>query len=150
MQLLILHDVVSTAHSGVFLCVCLRCWVEVQVEGLVGKVAGIGTMIAASERGLHRFPLSSCTCHYGITDATSTFSIQQCSTGQSLQNTSTLTQAESSQSREVPKVVPVQVKKQESTMKAACWSWGITACLEPAVKSKIRPHALSSLYGLFL
>ena len=45
----------------------------VWVEGLVGKVAGLRTMIAASKRGLHGFPLSSCTCHYGITDATSTF-----------------------------------------------------------------------------
>lgn len=27
----------------------------------------MGTMIAASKRGLHGFPLSSCTCHYGIT-----------------------------------------------------------------------------------
>jgi len=52
-----------------------------KVEGLVGKVAGVSTMIAASKRGLHGFPLTSCTCHYGITDATSTFSIQHCSAG---------------------------------------------------------------------
>lgn len=41
--------------------------------GLVGKVEGIWAMIAASKRGLHGFPVSSCTCHYGITGATSTF-----------------------------------------------------------------------------
>lgn len=32
------------------------------------------TMIAAFKRGLHRFPVSSCTCYYGIRGASSTFS----------------------------------------------------------------------------
>lgn len=76
---------VSTVHTGVFQCVCLGvecvCWGGGQVEGLVGKVAGVRTMIAASKRGLHGFPLSSCTCHYGITDATSTFSYLRTHTG---------------------------------------------------------------------
>lgn len=84
------HGKYST-HNCVSAFVCLGVVVGGgQVEGLVGKVAGVRTMIAASKRGLHRFPLSSCTCHYGITDATSTFFIQHCSAGKSLQNTSAL------------------------------------------------------------
>ena len=79
---------------------CLGGWVwgvwgGGQVQGLVGKVSGVRTMIAASKRGLHGFPPTSCTCHYGITDATSTFSIQRRGAGPEPQNTSTLVQAQS-------------------------------------------------------
>lgn len=39
-------------------CLCLRVY-GMQVEGLVGKVDGVKTVIAASKRGLHGFP-----CHH--------------------------------------------------------------------------------------
>lgn len=61
-----------------FQSVCLVAGGGGQVDGLVGKVAVVRTMMAALKRGLHGFPLSSCTCHYGITDTTSTLSSQQC------------------------------------------------------------------------
>lgn len=57
-------------------------WGGRRLVRLVGKA---WTMIAASKRGLHRFILSSCTYHYRIMKATSTYSIE----GRSLQNSST-------------------------------------------------------------
>lgn len=73
----------------VLLCLSELCWRVWGVKrggvlGLVGKVEGIWAMIAASKRGLHGFPVSSCTCHYGITDATSTFFTLLCDDGKAL------------------------------------------------------------------
>lgn len=78
--------------------VCLRSVLGVGgggMLGLAGKVAGKRTMIAAFKRGLHRFTVSSCTCHYGIRGASSAFAVQHLKAGQSLDNTFTLLQAQS-------------------------------------------------------